>query len=312
MKSIPALLFSALLFFSLGSCSKEYSFELPTRDTTSGNGNFYATINGQHWEADSLEQAEVDGNGVLTIVGINHQGNAVAMVLPALQVGSYTLEAQSLGYALYANLPDTNNIYLSNSSQDPSQAGGTVVITSVDTVAKTVSGTFQFNLFDISTSKVLTVSAGVFTGISYSGGLPGNPTQPGSGGGSLPDTLEAKVNGTPWLAVQISTVVQLNELPIVGISADMKQSLGIYMRADVTPGSYPMDFNMGTTYAAYFPDIQATSPVVYLPLNSTGKLNIIENDTVKRRIRGNFSFTGQNADLSQSFDITDGYFAVSY
>ena len=126
MKSTPILVCVAFIF-SLASCTKELSRESPTHGLPN-SGTFYATIDGQSWNGDSIQQAVV-ADGTLTITGVSRAGDALAIVLPGLQTGVYALNAQSAGYALFTNLQDTSNLYLSNSIADSSKAGGIVSLT---------------------------------------------------------------------------------------------------------------------------------------------------------------------------------------
>ena len=88
MKSNPVLLLLAAFLFSLGSCTKELSRENPVQQAQ-GPGNFYATIDGQIWEADSVQVAIVDDSGIVTITGISKSQEEISMVLD-VSVGRQT------------------------------------------------------------------------------------------------------------------------------------------------------------------------------------------------------------------------------
>jgi hypothetical protein len=301
MKS-GSILFCLGVALSLFSCTKELSQEAPVQ-ISSSSGDFYATIDGQYWQGDSIRQAVVAG-GTLTITGVGKTGDALAIILPDLQTGVYELNGQSAGYALFTNLGDTTNLYLSNGIADSSKAGGVVNLTSVDTVHKTVSGTFQFNLYQESGATVKVVTAGVFNNISYGGGGVVTPPdqQPGTGN---KDTLLAKVDNAGWTAAQVVIDVENNLLVIAGISG--QQTLAVYMPVNITAGTYPLQFSSGQYFAAFNPDTQTSLLSV-----DDGTLTILEHDTVKKHIRGNFSFTGKSITDSSSAGISDGYFSVNY
>jgi hypothetical protein len=300
MKSTPILVCLAFIF-SLASCTKELSRENPTHSLPN-RGTFYATIDGQSWNGDSIQQAVV-ADGALTITGVSQTGDALAIVLPGLQTGVYALNAQSAGYALFTNLQDTSNLYLSNSIADSSRAGGIVSLTSVDTVNKTVSGTFRFNLYQGSNATSKSVTAGVFTNISYGGGFITPPNQPPASGNT--DTLTARVDNTDWKAAQVVVQMQSGILAIVGISG--QQTLAVYMPVSATAGTYALDFASGQYFAAYNP----TTTTALLAMKN-GSLTILENDVTKKHIRGNFSFTGTSLTDSSSATVTAGYFSSDY
>lgn len=301
MKSSPILVCVAFIF-SLVSCTKELSRESPTHSLPN-RGAFYATIDGQPWEGDSVRQAVVV-NGTVTITGVSKTGDALAMVLPELKTGEYTFNGQSDGYAVFTSLHDTSDLYLSNSLSDSSKAGGTVTVTSVDTTNQTVSGTFRFNLYQASNTTTKSVTAGVFTNISYVGGSVAPPDQQPPSGNA--DTLIAKVDNTDWAAAQVLIETPENgQLIIGGISG--QQSLAIYMPANIAAGTYSMDFNMGQYFASYIP----TATTALLAVKN-GSLVILENDVTRKHIRGNFSFTGTSLTDGSSAVISSGYFSVDY
>lgn len=300
MKLHPVFLLISILVFSLGSCKKELSQEAPAHGV-SGAGTFYATIDGQSWEGDSLRQA-IAANGTLTITGIGKTQEAMAIVLPGFQTGIYIINAQSAGYAFFGNPADAATLYLSNSNPDPLKAGGTVTLTRIDTVKKTVSGTFQFNLFEAPDSVSMSVTAGVFSDIPYTGSAQ-NPPPPAGG----TDTLLAQIDGVDWVAAQVLVGAQTGQLVIGGVSANARQSVGLYMPDSVTAGTYAMNFADGKYFAMYNPD-----PSTVLLSIGNGSLTVIENDTVKKHISGNFSFVAKSEIGGSSSTVSNGYFSVDY
>jgi hypothetical protein len=304
MRKSASLLFWLASVVSVVSCTKEVSRESPLQGQTD-NSSFYATIDGQPWQADSVRQTVIAG-GELTLTGISGAGDAIAIVLPGFQTGIYDLNAQSAGYAVFLNLGDTSSLYLSNSG---STAGGTVTLTSIDTINHTISGTFQFNLYQPADPTAKAVTAGVFNDIPYGGGgsTGTNPTQPPPATGSS-DTLQAKVDGADWNATDVVIQSQSGLLGIAGISG--QQSLVIFMPANITAGTYAMDFNSGMYFGAYSTD--AADPTKVLLAIGNGSLTILENDVTNRRMRGTFSFTAKSQTNSNSATVTNGYFAANY
>jgi hypothetical protein len=286
----------AAALFSFFACTKELSKE------TGGNvgpvnGDFYATIDGVQWSADSLQLIVVNSNGVTTISGLSRTGGLISMVLPVFKVGTYTLNAQSAPYAFYGNVFDTTNIYLSNVGN----ASGTITITSIDTVNHLVSGNFTFTLVSPVDGTKKTVTAGVLAFVPYTGNT-GTGTQ--SGGA---DTVEATINGVKFFGAEVEATDSLGQLLIAGISADQTQDLALLMPDTVKAGTYSLDFATGNYIGIYNPSISVT-----LLSQSNGTLTIISNDRTARRITGTFSFTGSELSGPTTAVISQGYFAVNY
>ena len=143
--------------FAFISCTKEISKEV-INGTGPGAGDFYATIGGNLWNADSLQLVLVSSDGV-SINGLSRIGDQISILLPTFKVGTYTLGAQAASYALYANVLNPHaNVYVSNAGA----AGGTVAISSIDSINKVVSGSFQFTLTNTADNSTETVARGVF------------------------------------------------------------------------------------------------------------------------------------------------------
>jgi Family of unknown function (DUF6252) len=280
------------LFLSFISCTKELSKENGGIKQIL-NGDFYATIDGRQWNADSLQLISVSNNGV-TISGLGKDSEQITILLPTFQTGTYTLNATSASIAAYSN--PQSKIYLSNTSL----ANGTVNISNIDTVKHLVSGTFSFTLIDPTDNSQKSVTSGVFNAVPYSGDA-------GAGNGALADTLVANVGGFPFTSVQVIKSITNGELFVAGISADGNEELALGMPASVVPGSYNMDFATGLYYGAYYIGINET-----LLSQMNGTLTIIANDTVARRISGTFSFIANSLSLNSPVTISAGYFSLSY
>ncbi len=297
MKShISGYLLMAVLF-SFISCSKELS-----KETDSGtqvvNGDFYATIDGTQWNADSLQSALVSNTG-FSLYGLSKTGEQISMLLPELKTGSYTFNALSVPVAISSNiLTNTSTVFISNTGA----AGGIVTISAIDSIKHLVTGSFSFTLINPLDNSRRSITAGIFNLVPYT-------VDTTSGGITSPsDTLEAVVGGTQFNSAQVGTSITNGSLIIAGISADGIEDIGLAMPPGVAPGSYDMDFATGTYYGIYNP-----SPAVTLLSQMNGTLTVISNDTVARRVIGDFSFIASPVSGSgTTATITSGYFSVSY
>jgi hypothetical protein len=300
MKSLLSFNLFAILLFSIVSCSKEMSVEHGSTPGTGTNGDFYASINGNQWSADSLQLVLVR-DGVVTISGLSKTGGEISMILPMLKTGTYPVGGLSLSYALYVNLlDDPTKIY----SSDASNASGTITISSIDTVNHLIGGSFQLNLVDLSDNSIGTITNGVFAHIPYS-----STTTQQNGTGK--DTLTAVVNGVqftpPQVIVQTTVSGSAQQLLVGGISADQSERLAILMPANITAGTYNMDFATGNYIGIYYPPTGET-----LLSLASGSLTIISVNTVARRIKGTFYFTASPLTSGTPANISNGYFSINY
>ena len=242
MKSSSPRIILAVLLLLVVSCSKEVSKETG-HGTTPAQGNFYATIDGNHWDADSLQFIQVGNNGVI-INGLSKTGIEISMVLPVFKTGTYTLNASSIPFALYVNLlVSLTDVFYTNVGS----ATGTVTISSIDTVNHLVSGSFQFTLVNPSDNSTKTVTSGIFSYIPYSGG-----TVPIPPGGTAVDTLKASADGTLFTSVQITSSTNNGQLVIAGITLN-GATLALFMPDTVAVGSYNFDFGTGDYIGVYNP-----------------------------------------------------------
>jgi hypothetical protein len=284
------------VLFSFISCSKELSKETST-GTQILNGNFYATIDGTQWNADSLQLALLTNTG-FSISGLSKTGEQITMLLPTLKTGNYTFNALSAPIAICSNLlVNLSSVYISNTGA----ADGNVTISSLDSVKHLVSGSFMFTLINPTDNSRTSITAGIFNSIPYSVDTTGGITTSSS------DTLQATVGGVQFNSAQVVTSITDSTLFIAGISSDGVSDIALGMPQGVIPGTYPMDFATGTYYGVYNPSSSNT-----LLSQMNGTLTIISNNTVTRRIIGNFSFIASPLSSGTPVTISSGYFSVSY
>ncbi len=262
-----------------------------------GAGDFYATIGGNSWNADSLQLVLVSSNGV-SINGISRTGDQISILLPEFKAGTYTLGAQSSSYALYANVLNSNaNVYVSNAGS----AGGTVTISSIDTVNRVVSGSFQFTLTNPADNSTETIAKGVFDYVPYTAGIVGVTPPPGA----AKDTLEVTVDGNKFFASDVEISDSAGQMLVAGFSGT--QDVGLIFPSGITAGTYNLDFTTGLYIGIYNPD-----PSVTLFSQANGTITIISNNTTTRRISGTFNFVATPVGSGPTANLTQGYFAANY
>jgi hypothetical protein len=149
---------------ALFACHKYTSIE-------NSNGlpaDMVATINGVSWAAADSTQTAVVSQGLVTISGISTDGQEISITLNDTVVGLYVLNQTSASLAVYANLDSVGSYaYSTNQGADTAQAGGTVNVTAINPVDRTISGIFSFKVFRNSDGSQKDITAGVFYNIPY-------------------------------------------------------------------------------------------------------------------------------------------------
>jgi Family of unknown function (DUF6252) len=300
MKSRLISIFLVVFLLSLIACKKETSNE-SGNNAGPAKGDFYATLDGKQWNADSIQLILVSSNGT-AITGISRTGEEISMELPVFKTGTYMLGSQSPSYAVYGNLlTNSTNVYVSNSGT----AGGTITISSIDTINQLVSGAFQFTLVNPADNSSVTITSGIFSYVPYGNGMGGGTNPPPVGGDA--DTLNATVDGVKFVSSDIIPSLTNGQLLIAGFSLSGSQDIGLLMPPEIKPGSYPLDFATGLYIGIYNP-----SPNVTLISQNSGTLVILSHDIVAKKIKGTFDFTASPTGSGTSAVITQGYFSVNY
>ncbi len=294
VRHIHIIIGAALLLF-LASCRKETSIE----NKTGLGGSFMANVDGVQWIADDSAKGAYVLQGMINLSGISIDHRQLSITLDDTVPGIYTLNQASASLAAYAD-NDTATLfaYTTNEGRDTSQAGGVVTVTEIDTVNKTLSGTFSFKVYRDLDNRQKTITEGVFYKLPYQSTLP--PV-------SSLDTMYANIDGTKWTAQSIAASAFSNMLAISGSNPDGSQAVGLLMLLNVAPGnSYSLD--LGNNVGTYSPTVSINLP------SPSGSLMILENNASTRRVRGNFQFLA--ADVvglgNTSHLITNGYFSVQY
>jgi hypothetical protein len=147
----------------LWSCRKETSLE-------NGKGlavDMVAVINGAAWQAIDSTQIASIVFGYINISGSSADNQIINITLADSVIGTYVLNQSSNSLATYANLDSSAYAYSTNQGSDTSQAGGTVNVTDIDRVNKTISGVFTFKVFRDMDGSQKKITSGVFYNIPY-------------------------------------------------------------------------------------------------------------------------------------------------
>ena len=294
-RAFPAAILCLLL---VCSCQKEYSVATGGTGggiTASAGGVFKAKINGVQYTADAFATASVL-LGSTTILANSKDKRFFAIEITDTVSGTYTLDQHSVHAIVLVDSTDANKeAFSTNEGTDTTQAGGKVTI-SIDKVKKIVSGTFSCKLFRDADGKQKQITEGSFQ-IPYANTITASKTT---------DTFRAKIDGADWVAKSVSTAVSGGLFTVVASEQNLTKIVSIQLPQTVTPGTYDFDFT-GDYVGLYLPD--GSSPYTA----DTGKITVLERNTVSKRIRANFNFKAtalSNGTTTATF--TNGYFSVGY
>jgi hypothetical protein len=299
MKNIITIL---SLLIILVSCQKEYTGEISkeTPGTVVASGSFKAKINSVQWSADKGAGAvfTTAGNGLpglINISGLSLDKKAINMMLVDAGVNKYFFSDDEFQTGIYidSTLPNTEFFSTDYTSED---TAGYVEITSINTATKMISGTFSFKVGRESDNTEVNITEGTFN-IPYIDGAFLPPT-------ASTDTFHVKVNDSLFTPFSISGFASNNTIRLQGSDSVAIKNVSLSLPGDVAPGSYSMD-SFGY-YGMYMDGSSSYGSV-------SGTVEIIENNTTTKRIRGNFNFKAEDStNPSISADLTEGYFSVKY
>lgn len=266
---------------------------------TAGPAVFKVDFSGDTFVATS--SAATVNNANIAITGIKGtNGQAVSILIDGNTVGNYPGSKVLLDYT-----PSADSEYsYSNVDFATGQESGTVSITSIDTVNKTISGTFSFVGWwgdaDLNLPSIAFTN-GVFQNVPYTGSTGGGPV-------TSDEYFKARVDGQDNTYEGADLVVALADggsgetISINAYAPD--HTLVISAASDIIPGTYQFASGFGSNARATF--ISATD--VSFPVTG-GTLTITSN--TNGFLKGTFSFTVSN-DGGESHTVTNGDFNIEY
>ena len=297
-KSLFIVLFSILSFISCTNEPIDPAIDLtnPGGGTTPTTAEFKADFNGATYIASASEA--VITNNTIQIIGAKPDGSAFGLQIQAATLGTYPA-GQNL---LVFNPSGSEYGYASFNTASPTENTGSITISNIDTVNKTISGTFTFKGYWTNTTEtgVLPISFtnGIFNNIPYTTTTIPNPT--------TPDTFFAKVDGSEFVETTIDVAEVIasgfpNSYSIVGSKAN-GDNIGLRISKNLAVGTYPFNgpFNQDLTSNCVLNSLLYTS--------DTGSFTIISKTAT--RIKGTFNIVVNNFSTSQNKTITEGAFDV--
>jgi hypothetical protein len=287
MKKIFKTLLCLTLFgLLLTSCSKDSD----NNDTpVAPAGKFIAKIDGVSFEADGGAQIY---NDVIIVAGINGT-KSVSVIVTKGVTGTYDVKGTPGGVTPDAEVnysPDGQTVF--TSTLDISEKAGTVTITEIDKVNKTVSGTFSSAVISGNTATYAQITSGSFTKIPYS-------TAP-------LNTMTAKIDGTPFAATVVVAPRAMGMLVMNGQTLNGAQIITLSVSETVAPGTYVLGELGSEAYATY----TANSTTF---VSNAGTITITSHNTTTKRIVGTFSFPADPfIPGGDGHTVMEGAFAITY
>jgi len=284
MKTNPILFLCAIITIAmLAVCCNKNEDESDPINTN--NSVMSATIDGESWSASQMGFTIV--NESIVITGLNEQLPHISITLDGLSEDTFILE----------NSPSSAIIISKNgtlSTVSYPQAGGTLTMTSINTVDSLISGVFEFTAVTSSCKNTISVTDGVFKNIPVSEVLI-----------SLPDnSFSCNIAGMEYIIDTINVSV-FDEYIIMSTSNEFMHSIQLYIDSSVEPGEYEFGQEWSTIFAHYT-KYDGTHLV-----STSGTLNIIEHDHQFNILEGTFEFYAEN-EIGWGYHFQNGSFKISY
>ena len=295
-------LFAVGLLFLLG-CGKEESIDTlgTTGNTGTINGSLKMKINGKPWVADKFAGASM-AQGITSIYGQSKDNKTLIITLTGTATGEYQLDQNAMHAAAWTDEAEGSpSSHTTNQGNSLTDAGGIVTVTKIDLVKKTISGTFQFNMFRELDNGRKTVVDGIFDNLSF-----GSVDSTGNGGVTVPgDFLKARIDSTDHVAKMVTGMIYQDKLTLNGAQTDGTYAIGFQIPLSTVAGTY--DFDLFAEYVGIYAKSINSSYMA-----ESGKLVIQEHNKSAKKIKGTFQFKASDILGGGSVQVTNGSFSITY
>lgn len=286
------LIFTAFNFTSCDNEPLDSAID-PNEGGETEEALFKADFDGQTFST-TTTMAYISGGSII-IGAYRSNGENFSMILDGTVAGTYPANDNLITYTP----PGSEYGFIGSHPTDENADTGSVIITSINTTDRTISGTFTFTGYwsdESTTVAPKTFSNGVFTNIPYT---TTNPTG---------DTFDATLNSLPFNDTDILTSeISVGGQDFISVAAENNagQSITVSMRSNLTAGTYTITGNIATDVVQV--NFKPESASFGTPA-TTGSVTIIEKTAT--RIKG--TFTGTVVIGAVTYQITNGAFDVEY
>jgi hypothetical protein len=293
--------FLVLTSFSFISCENEPIDSAINLDDFAGGGAggpmvFKADFGGNTWNGTVAEA--VISSSFISIGATRADGSTFSILISGTTTGTYPANSNIISYT-----PNGSEFgYWSVNLANESELTGSIIISNINTVTKTISGTFSYKGYwsDATNTSIVPVdfTNGVFTNVPYTSGIP-----------VANDTFFAKIDGTEFVEEQIDGALLTNvsgmpdQISVVG-SKNNGDRVGLNIVRSLAVGTYQFTGPLGD-------NVNGSCVLNNVLYNAdSGSLTIIsKSDT---RIRGTFTMVVKNFTSSVTKTVTEGAFDVEY
>lgn len=269
MKKFIVLFFAA---FAMMSC-EDIQDNTPALQGTLDQSFFKAI--------DARAARNIDGSFLIQGTNVDE---TLTMRISGRQLGTYNVGAQTLNYAFFEDAG--GNLYATNPF-----GIGKIELTNYDDEAKTLSGSFSFQMV-LAGIDTLTVSSGLFFEVPF--GL-GPIEDPADGEIGNAGDFFAEINGQPFTPINVGAVDQGNRIKIIGDTSPVR--IEILVPDGVQPGNYSLASGQ---FDATYRDGTVYETVV------SGNIQVTGHDFAAKTLQATFNFE------TETTSITSGTFDVAY
>lgn len=282
----------------------------PANPTNPATGVFKVDYDGATHVA-TMAQAIVNEE-YINITGMMPDGGTFIISVPQPAVGTYVnlpsapVDIETVLGMAYLPSGGTNT-YLGVSDDygdfgdNPAYVDNAqVIITSIDMVNETITGTFQFNgVRYVDPATGFEIETKEFTNGSFSLSFDEDVVTPSD------NEFFAKLDGEDFIPTTIQGYVSMGNIAIVGRRGPI-ENIGFFVPEDVVPGTYELSSFTGDYRALY---ILNDSPTGIFGAED-GTVTITSN--ANGRLAGTFTFTASMFGQTAIYEITEGTFDVAY
>lgn len=281
---------------------------------TTAEGAFKVDFDGKTFIATTV-QALVNDN-YISISGVRTpNGDLVQITLPFPynKVGTYTWKSVSATGEPFvlAYIPSNGAESFFGIKKDDSLdlAGYTdtasITISKIDVVNHKISGIFQFTGVKISSiigasPQTKVFANGSFADIPFEKDIPVPVTN---------NSFSAKLDGVIFSPIYINAVSMMGKINIIARKGTV-ETMGITFPSTVTTGTYDLNSFSGDYIAEYIKNSNLDGSGIFGA--DVGTITITSHDMVNKKVVGTFKFTANSFIVSETHNITEGAFSVSY
>lgn len=281
--------FLFLILVTFFSCSK---------DENSTSGILTSEVDGVAWKSEiSTTTVIIDkASKRIAITGVAADGSIIAITLADTIVKAYDLKQGGSSVGSYS----VSNGSLAFASNQGSDSEAKVVITEINKIDSTISGTFTYTAFQLSTGKKIEVRNGKIDRVKFVYEVIINNN----------NSFKCKINGSTFTSTSTLTSFNIggNDLIVIsGTKGGSTPSVGLYLDKNIAVGTHDLGNPLFDTNAAQY-NIDFSTFL----FATTGKVVISKHDKVNRQIEGTFNFDAEDILGAQKAKITEGVFSCKY